>query len=105
MRPDARRVAQARRPTELVVLSVQRTLRGRWEVLLPGRRRRMTCETLEEPCRVDYLAVAHAHPCDLILHDAYHRVVPPRASAPRRAGRRRRRSQSALVQATNQGGH
>ena len=54
---------------------VRRTVRGRWEVVLPGRRKGIICETLEDARRVAYLSVAHAHPCELIVRDAYHRVL------------------------------
>jgi hypothetical protein len=45
------------------------------EVVIPGHRHRITCETLDDARRVAYLAVAHARPCELIVHDAYHRVL------------------------------
>jgi len=54
---------------------VQRTLRGRWEVVLPGRRKGIICETLEDARRVAYLSVAHARRCEVIVRDAYHRVL------------------------------
>ena len=62
-------------PCEPVTIRVQRTLRGRWEVILLGRHKGITCETLDEARRVAYLAVAHTHPCELIVHDAYYRVI------------------------------
>jgi hypothetical protein len=49
--------------------------RGRWEVALPDRAGRVTCETLEEARRVAHRHAEQAHPCQLIVHDAYHRVV------------------------------
>lgn len=49
--------------------------RGRWEVLAPGRRGRISCETLEDARRIAYLSVAHARDCELIVRDAYNRVV------------------------------
>lgn len=74
MRSDARR-ASAPGPGDVVIVRVLRTRRGRWEVLLPGRRRGTTCETLDDARRIAYLAVAHTRPCELIVHDAYHRVI------------------------------
>ncbi len=58
-----------------VVVRVQQALRGRWEVVLPDRRRGITCETLDEARRVAYQAVSRARPCELIVRDAYHRVA------------------------------
>ena len=74
MRSDGDGSAQAS-PAGSVTVRAQRTLRGRWEVLLPGRRGGITCETLDEAQRVAYLAVAHTRPCELIVRDAYHRVI------------------------------
>jgi hypothetical protein len=62
-------------PAARVTIRVQRTLRGRWEVVVPGRRKGIICDTLDEARRVAYLAVAHARPCELIVYDARHRVV------------------------------
>ena len=92
MRTDQPKIAPAGRPAGLVAIRVQRTLRGRWEVTVPGQRKGITCETLDEARRVAYLTVAHTRPCELIVHDAYHRVldcelidgnqIPPSSSAP-----------------------
>jgi hypothetical protein len=49
--------------------------RGGWEVTLPGKRDRVTCETLDEAQRVAYLCAARRHPCELVVRDAYHRVL------------------------------
>jgi hypothetical protein len=49
--------------------------RGSWEIALPGERDRVTCETLDEARRVAYLCAAHRHPCELVVCDAYHRVL------------------------------
>lgn len=62
-------------PATRVTIRVQRTPLGRWEVLVPGRRKGIICDTLDEARRVAYLAVAHKRPCELIVHDALHRVV------------------------------
>jgi hypothetical protein len=75
MRADQPKIAPAGRPAGLVAIRVQRTLRGRWEVAVPGQRKRITCETLDEARRVAYVTVAHTRPCELIVHDAYHRVL------------------------------
>jgi len=54
---------------------MQRTLRGRWRVVLPNHRRGIMCETLDDARRVAYLAVAHTRPCELVVRHAYHRVI------------------------------
>ena len=75
MHPDAGRGApQAGRPTDLVVVRVQPTVCGRWEVQ-PDRCGGIKCHTLDEARRIGYPVVAHARPCELIVPDAYHRVV------------------------------
>ena len=61
--------------TPPIIVCVQHHPRGRWEVLAPGRRGRISCETLEDARRIAYLSVAHAHDCELIVRDAYNRVV------------------------------
>jgi hypothetical protein len=46
--------------------------RGGWEVTLPSKRDGVT---LDEAQRVAYLCAAHRHPCELVVRDAYHRVL------------------------------
>jgi hypothetical protein len=51
-----------------------------------------TCETLDEARRVAYRQAAECLPCELVVHDAYHRViVDEQLSAPHQAGRLRRK--------------
>jgi hypothetical protein len=54
---------------------VEITVRGAWEVTLSDRGERVTCETLEEASRVGYRCAADRRPCELIVCNAYHRVV------------------------------
>jgi hypothetical protein len=35
----------------------------------------VTCETFDDARRVAYRRAARARPCELIVHDAYHRVL------------------------------
>jgi hypothetical protein len=49
--------------------------RGAWEVVLPERVDRLACKTLEEASRVAHRLAAARRPCELIVHDAYHRVL------------------------------
>ena len=48
---------------------------GAWEIALSGERQRVTCETLAEAQRVAYRCAIDRQPCDLVVLDAYHRVV------------------------------
>ena len=49
--------------------------RGAWEVILPERVDRLRCKTLEEASRIAHRLAAVRQPCELIVQDAYHRVV------------------------------
>ena len=48
---------------------------GLWEVEVADRDARVGCETLDDARRVAYLYAARKRPCELIVRDAYHRVV------------------------------
>ncbi len=48
---------------------------GRWEVLPPNGRSRIPCETLEDARRVAHLAIGDGDDGELIVRDAYHRVL------------------------------
>jgi hypothetical protein len=49
--------------------------RGPWDVVQAGEAEHTTCETLEDAQRVGYLFAARKTPCELIVCDAYRRVV------------------------------
>jgi hypothetical protein len=51
------------------------SVRGAWEIELPDRDDRVRCETLEEASRMARRWAAERRPCELIVCDAYHRVV------------------------------
>jgi hypothetical protein len=75
MRPDSERsVPTSARSTPRTV-RVDLNRRGVWEVALSDRRERVPCETLDDARRVAYLCAAHTRPCELIVCDAYHRVL------------------------------
>jgi hypothetical protein len=59
----------------MVTVCVQHESRGTWEVVVPGRRPGISCETLDDARRIAYLSVAHAHRCELIVRDARERVL------------------------------
>jgi len=48
---------------------------GGWEVLSFKGRVRITCETLDDARRIAYLSVAEAGDCELVVRDAYERVL------------------------------
>jgi hypothetical protein len=49
--------------------------RGAWEVALSDPDERVTCATFEEASRVAYGRAADRGPSELIVCDAYHRVL------------------------------
>ncbi len=49
--------------------------RGDWDVELSDQDGRMSCETLEEAERVAQICAAYKQPCELVVCDAYHRVL------------------------------
>ncbi len=54
---------------------IDRGCRGRWEVLLSDCSAPVSCETLEEARRVGYVNAGQGYPRELIVRDAYHRVI------------------------------
>ncbi|HUA49415.1 MAG TPA: hypothetical protein VMA77_29535 [Solirubrobacteraceae bacterium] len=62
-------------PTDLPAIIVDRTSEGHWEFELSDRHERVECETLEDAKRIAYLSAAFRHPCELVVRDAYHRVL------------------------------
>jgi hypothetical protein len=58
-----------------ITVRVDIGVRGAWEIELPDRDDRVRCETLEEASRVAHRCAAERRPCELIVRDAYHRVV------------------------------
>jgi len=49
--------------------------RGGWEVELPDRSAHVSCETLDEARTLAYRHAAQMRPCDLVVRDAYDRVL------------------------------
>lgn len=49
--------------------------RGGWEVELPDRDAHVTCETLAEARALALRCAAQLRPCDLVVRDAYERVL------------------------------
>ncbi|MBV9417680.1 MAG: hypothetical protein JO363_22025 [Solirubrobacterales bacterium] len=65
---------QARGGTLMVEVRVEHDGRGGWQVGAPNRDR-ITCQTLADACRAAYAVAAQGQSCELIVHDAYHRVL------------------------------
>ena len=66
-------------PTVRVDISASRG----WEVALPDQAERVTCETQEEASPLAYRCATDRRPCELIIRDAYHRVLQRQAITPR----------------------
>jgi len=62
-------------PVHRFTVRVLLNARGQWEVVLPDRRRPLRCRDLEEAQRVAYAFAERSRPCEVVVHDAYHRVV------------------------------
>lgn len=77
---------------------------GRWEVITPDRRGPILCETLDDARRIAYLAVAHAQDCELIVRDAYNRIIEHESIQAQRSRPIGGRSE-ASQQSTNLGRH
>lgn len=63
------------RSGQATTVCVERSVRGRWKVVGPGRARPITCETLQDAERVAHLSLARTRARELIVRDAYHRVL------------------------------
>ncbi len=48
---------------------------GAWEITLPLQLDPIKCNSLDEARRAAYRRAAHWHPCEVVMFDAYHRVV------------------------------
>ena len=59
----------------VTTVRVDISVRGVWEVALSDPGERVACETLEEASRVAYRCAADRRPSELVVCDAYHRVV------------------------------
>jgi hypothetical protein len=62
-------------PSEPITVRVEHDGRGGWSVAMPNQRSRVICETFDDARRVAYLCAARTRPCELIVHDAHHRVL------------------------------
>jgi hypothetical protein len=81
------RRARAGAPTPPLV-SVQHR-GGRWEVSLPDSRT-IACDAFDDALRMARAAAAGRGMCELLVHDAYHRVIHHEVPRPRAQSARRR---------------
>lgn len=49
--------------------------RGGWMIELPDQHDPIVCETFKDAQRLAYLCAERYEPCELLVHDAYHRVL------------------------------
>ncbi len=49
--------------------------RGTWEVAIPDRPDHLVCQTFADARRVAYAYATRRRACELIVRDAYHRVL------------------------------
>jgi hypothetical protein len=62
-------------PMDPTTVHVDLNVCGAWEVALSDQREHLTCRTFEEASRLAYRCAADRRPCELIVRDAYHRVL------------------------------
>jgi hypothetical protein len=60
---------------ERITVSVDSNGRGSWEVALSGGRERIECDSLDDAKRVARVCATREGLCDLVVRDAYHRVL------------------------------
>jgi len=63
---------ESQRPPEV---RVDRGHSGGWEVLLPDGGIYVVCDTLGDARRHARSAAGRRHPCEIVIRDAYHRVI------------------------------
>jgi hypothetical protein len=56
-------------------IRVDRSRRGGWEVLLPEGEIYVVCGTLADARRQARFVARRRHPCEIVIRDAYHRVI------------------------------
>jgi len=62
-------------PTTPTTVRVDLNGHGAWDVALTGEDEPITCDTLDDAREVASKFAAHRRPCELIVRDAYHRVL------------------------------
>jgi hypothetical protein len=57
------------------LIEIQRRRGDEWEVAVSSRQQRLICPTFQEAARRGYQLAADEADCEVVVHDAYHRVV------------------------------
>jgi hypothetical protein len=58
-----------------ITVSVDPDGRGAWEVTVRSELAHVACRTLEDARKIAYRSASGRRPCELIVRDAYHRVI------------------------------
>ena len=74
MTPDSDRGAPRAAPSTRTTVRLDLNGHGAWEIALPEQDR-VTCDTLDDARRVAHMCAEDRRPCELIVRDAYHRVL------------------------------
>ena len=72
---DTPQPASADPAIALMMVRVDFNGHGAWEVTLADQREPIRCQTLDEARRAAYRCAARRRPCELVMCDAYHRVL------------------------------
>jgi hypothetical protein len=70
---DARNLEVMPTPTDELRIRVDFDGQGGWEVDVDDTR--VACASLSDARRIAVLKAAHRRPCELVVRDAYHRVI------------------------------
>lgn len=62
-------------PSALPTIHVEFDAHGHWDVDVSEPESHATCESLDAARRLAYRTAAERRPCELVVRDAYHRVV------------------------------
>jgi hypothetical protein len=58
-----------------ITLGIDPDGRGAWDLVISEEMEHVSCATLDDAKRVAYRRAADRRPCELIVRDAYHRVI------------------------------
>jgi hypothetical protein len=58
-----------------ITLCIDPDGRGAWDLVISEDMEHVSCATLDDAKRVAYRRAADRRPCELIVRDAYHRVI------------------------------
>ena len=58
-----------------IIVCIDPDGRGAWDLVISEDMEHVPCATLDDAKRVAYRRAADRRPCELIVRDAYHRVI------------------------------